>query len=183
MGLSGRAIHQLYKNICKHCRLTAVVVSFLGLQGCGIYNFSGANLPPDIKTVSVENFINETGLGPPRLQQNFSQKLRDYLQANSTLRGVAKDGDLHFEGSITRYYIEPVAPTGNEISRFSRLKVHFKVKFTNTKYEKLSFEQEFVNYEDFLSSQPLTAVENELLELIMDRTIFDVFNKALLSNW
>lgn len=157
-------------------------ILMLSTSSCGIYNFTGANISPDIKTVSVENFINETGLGPPRLAQNFSEKLRDYLQSNSTLRGVKRDGDLHFEGSIVSYTITPIAPTGQELASRNRLTVKFKVKFINTKDEKQNFEQEFSNYEDYEQRQSLSSVEESLLEIIMERTSFDIFNKAL-SNW
>jgi len=160
----------------------ALTIAFSTLSSCGIYNFTGANIPPEIKTVSVDNFINETGLGPPRLPQNFSEKLRDYMQSNSTLRGVRKDGDLQFEGSIIGYTISPIGPTAQELASRNRLTITIKVKFINTVKEKESFEQPFNFYFDYPQSQSLTQVEDEAIETITNQIVFDIFNKAL-SNW
>jgi len=152
------------------------------MGSCGVYNFTGANIPPEIKTVSIDNFINETGLGPPRFPQNFSEKLRDYLQSNSTLRGVRREGDLQFEGSIIGYAISPIAPTAQEIASKNRLTITVKVKFINLVKEKEGFEQPFSFYFDYPQNQTLTQVEDEAIEIISNQIVFDIFNKAL-SNW
>ena len=159
-----------------------IFIFLLFLNACKIYNFSGANLPPDTKTVSIDNFINESGLGPARLAQIFSEKLRDYMQTNSSLRGVKNNGDLQFEGSITRFAVSPVAPTGTEVSALNRLTITVKVKFTNVKYENQSFDKEFSFYDDYQQSESLANVENRLVETITTQIVFDIFN-ASLSNW
>jgi hypothetical protein len=155
---------------------------FLFLGSCRIYNFSGANLPPDIKTVSVENFPNNSGLGPPTMSQIFTEKLRDYLQTNSSLRGVPRNGDLQFRGYISQYNLKPIAPTGSETASQTRIEIIIKVEFTNTKYEEQSFSQDFSRYADFQQSQSLASVENQLVEQILDDIVLDIFNKSL-SNW
>lgn len=159
-----------------------VLALFFLCNGCKIYNFSGANIPPDVKTVSVENFVNESGLGPARLAQIFSEKLRDYMQTNSTLRGVKNNGDLQFEGSIVGFVVGPAAPTGTEISALNRLTIRLKVKFTNTKTEAQSFEKEFSFFADYNQTESLASVENRLVDEISTQIVFDIFNAAL-SNW
>ncbi|MFN0048385.1 MAG: LptE family protein [Cytophagales bacterium] len=159
-----------------------VIILISALSSCGVYNFTGANIPPEIKTVSVVNFTNQTGLGPPRLPQNFTEKLRDYMQSNSTLRGVNKDGDLQFEGSIVGYTITPQAPTAQELSSRNRLTISIKVKYINTVKEKEGFEAPFFFYFDYPQSQSLSQVEDQAIEEITNQIVFDIFNKAL-SNW
>lgn len=163
-------------------KLLLVVATLTLLSSCGIYNFTGANIPPGIKTVSVVNFTNQTGLGPPRLPQNFTEKLRDYLQSNSTLRGVDRNGDLQFEGSIVGYTITPLQPTAQEISAQNRLTITIKIKYTNTVIEKESFETPFSFYFDYAQNKSYNSIEDEALETITTQIVFDIFNKAL-SNW
>ena len=56
---------------------------------------------------------------------------------------VTKNGDLHFEGSITGYKVTSVAIQGNETAALNRLTITVKVKFTNTKDSSLDFETNF----------------------------------------
>jgi hypothetical protein len=169
----------LLKNILQRIVLGLLV---LFSQSCGIYNFTGASLSPDVKTMSVLNFTNETGLGPPRLAQNFTEKVRDYFQSNSTVRIIRSDGDLRMEGAIVGYTITPVAPTGTESASLNRLTMRVKVQFENTKDTINKFNQEFNFYGDYDQKKSLSDVENDLIETISNQIIYDIFNKAL-SNW
>ena len=159
------------------------------VSGCGIYSFTGTNISPDIKTISIKNYINETGLGPSRIGQNFTEKLKEYFLQNTSLKLVKSDGDLQLEGSITAYSLGPVgAQQGNsgalvtQTGQQNRLSIKIKSKFTNTKDETINFEKDFTHYEDFSSSQSLSAVETEKVEIVLERIIFDTFN-ASVANW
>ena len=50
------------------------------LTSCGIYSFSGANIPLEVKTISIQTFYDEVGTGPPNLSQLFTEKIKDYYQ-------------------------------------------------------------------------------------------------------
>ena len=80
--------------------LFCVFWGMLFVSGCGVYSFTGTSISPDVKTISVQNFVNETGLGPTRLSQTFTEKLKEYFLQNSNLKLVKYDGDLQLEGSI-----------------------------------------------------------------------------------
>lgn len=166
----------------KNIQIVFIIASALILQQCcGIYNFTGASVNPDIKTISIDNFINETGLGPPRMAQNFTEKLRDYFQSNSPLRVVKSGGDLYMEGAIVGYTISPIAPS-QELSSKNRLTIRFKAKFESSKDTTKKFNQEFSFYDDYEQRQSLSTVEDQLIETITNQVVFDVFNKAL-SDW
>ena len=66
---------------------------------CGIYSFTGANIPPEVKTISIQTFYDEVGTGPPNLSQLFTEKIKDYYQQNTSLSIVAaNEGDLTIGG-------------------------------------------------------------------------------------
>ena len=56
--------------------LTTLVCAAVLLQSCGIYSFSGASIPPEMKTVTVNFFENNAPLVVPYLSQQFTERLK-----------------------------------------------------------------------------------------------------------
>ncbi len=160
------------------------LVCSLWLTGCGVYSFTGTNISPDIKTVSIQRFIDDTGAGPPILSQSFTEDMREFFQRNTTLALTNDEGDLQLDGSITRYDFTPVSPQANalENAALNRLTIAVNVRFVNTKDESQNFESVFSAYEDFPEGQNPQAVEQGLIEIINERIILDVFNRSV-ANW
>ncbi len=168
--------------------LGAVILMVI-CQGCGVYSFTGASIAPDVKTISIQNFYNDSGGGPPSLSQNFTEELKDYYQQNTNLQLVDDEGDLQLEGSIVTYNTSPVAPVASSSDNVpdepgaTRLTIYVKVNYVNNKNEKESFSRTFQFYDDFDSqTSTLTAEEDRLIETIFERIIYDIFN-ATVANW
>ena len=150
-------------------------------HGCGIYSFSGASIPAEVKTVAVDYFPNHAQLVNPMLSNNFTNALRDAMTNQTTLDMVETGGDLAFEGEITDYKTTPVAITG-QTAAMNRLTVTVKVRFSNRIDDTKDFEQSFSRYEDYPSDQDLNAVQESLTATIIEALVEDIFNKALV-NW
>lgn len=172
----------LYSLIKSYGVVLAIVLSATLLTGCGVYSFTGASIPPEAKTISISSFPNKAELVQPALSQTFSEKLRERFSSQTNLDLVAKNGDLHLEGEITGYATEPVAITGQQQAALIRLKITVNVRFINKFDQKADFETEFSRYKDFLSSQNLSSVEEELIAEISDELVEDIFNKSVV-NW
>lgn len=151
-------------------------------QGCGIYSFSGASIPAEAKTVSVDYFPNHAQLVNPMLSNNLTNALRDAMTNQTTLDMVETGGDLAFEGEITDYRTNPVAITSGQTAAMNRLTVTVKVRFSNRLDDTKDFEQTFSRYEDYPSDQDLNAVQEALTTTITEQLVEDIFNKALV-NW
>ena len=164
---------------------TKIAVLMLALafvcHGCGIYSFSGASIPAEAKTVSVDYFPNHAQLVNPMLSNNFTNALRDAMNNQTTLDMVEIGGDLSFEGEITDYKTTPVAITG-QTAAMNRLTITVTVRFSNRIDETKDFESSFSRYEDYPSSQDLISVQESLTATIIDQLVEDIFNKALV-NW
>jgi hypothetical protein len=173
-----------YSFLFKH--ILALLIVCVCCTGCGFvnYSFTGTTIRPDVKTISVANFINNSGGGPANITQNFTERVKEYYQQNSTLKIYPADGtaDLQVEGAITGYDLTPIAPTQGQFASLNRLTVRVQVKFTNTKDETENFDTPFSFYADFPQERTLTAVENELLTVIFDQIVLDIFNKSV-ANW
>ena len=162
----------------------AVLVLALALvcQGCGIYSFSGASIPAEAKTVSVDYFPNHAQLVNPLLSNNFTNALRDAMTNQTTLDMVDTGGDLAFEGEITDYRTAPTAITSGQTAAMNRLTITVKVRFSNRIDDTKDFEQTFSRYEDYPSDQDLNSVQESLTTTIVEQLVEDIFNKALV-NW
>ena len=154
--------------------------------GCRVrLTATGAALLPTEKTISVAYFPNRAPIVNPTLSQEFTEKLKDKFISQTSLNMVSDGGDLHFEGEITGYSTRPVAISGgdqNERASLNRLTIEINVKFTKVQEPGKSFESKFTAYEDYSSDKGLDAVEGELVPLIIEKLIEDIFNRSVV-NW
>ena len=165
---------------------TAIILMIFPLmliqQSCG-YKLSGASIPPEMKTLSVQFFENNAPLVVPYLSQQFTEELKNRIRNQSRLSIVRTEGDANFEGRITDYSIRPVAIQGNERAGLSRLSITVNVKYTNTLKPAQSFEQSFTRFQDLdLSVRPLQEQERALITTINKQLSEDIFNRAF-ANW
>ena len=162
--------------------LIVIVVLALMCHSCGFYSFSGASIPAEAKTVSVDYFPNHAQLVNPMLSNIFTNALRDAMTNQTTLDMVESGGDIAFEGEITDYKTMPVAITSGQTAAMNRLTITVNVRFSNRIDETKDFEQSFSRYEDYPSDQYLNAVQEALTTTITEQLVEDIFNKALV-NW
>ena len=94
------------------------------------YSLSGASIPPEAKTISVQYFQNLASLAPPTLSQTFTEALRDKLSSQTRLTLVNKAGDLAFEGSISGYSTAPISIQSTDQAALNRLTITVNVKYT-----------------------------------------------------
>ena len=156
------------------------------LAGCKVhYGFTGASILPSVKTISIAYFPNRAPIVNPTLSQELTEKLKDKFISQTSLNMISGDGDLSFEGEITGYDTKPIAITGNDLAdkaSLNRLTITVKVKFVNLKDPKSNFDSQFQAYEDYSSDQGLDAVEGDLIPLILEKLIEDIFNRSVV-NW
>jgi len=155
----------------------------LASQSCGVYSLSGASIPPEMKTLSVQFFENNAALVVPYLSQQFTEGLKERIRNQSRLSIVRTEADANFEGRITDYSIRPVAIQGNDRAGLNRITVTVNVKYSNALKPELNFEQSFQAFQEFsLNQGPIQTQEQKLIALIIRQLTEDIFNKAF-ANW
>lgn len=156
----------------------------LVFSGCSVgLSFTGASIPADAKSISVQYFQNQAPLAGPGMTQTFTDALRDYMTSQSHLPLVT-NGDLDFAGSITGFSTQAVAATSAATanSSLTRLTVTIEVTFTDKNDSKKNFTSSFSRYADYPSASSLTAVQSDLITQINKQLVQDVFDKAF-NNW
>lgn len=154
----------------------------MSIYSCGVYTFTGADIHPDAKTISVAYFQNQATLVQPVLSQKFTDRLQDYVIQQTDLNLIRANGDLQFEGYISDYQINPISISSSDQANQNRLNVKVFVRFINKIEPDKSYEQTFNRYADFDSNITLSQIEETLLEEIIDELTEDLFNKAVV-NW
>ena len=152
------------------------------LTGCGFYSHTGASVPPNAKTFSVEYINNVASIVMPSLSQVLTEKLKSRVINETTLKLTQQDGDVRFSGKILNYSTSPVAVQGNQQNAVNRLTVTIEITYQNTKDETKNFTQQFSNFVDYPASENFSAVEIDLVNKVTDILVQDVFNKAFI-NW
>ena len=164
-------------------RLLLFVIGSVLLTACGIYSFTGASIPAEAKTVSVQYFSNKAATVQPTLSQVFTERLKDVFVEQTNLTLSENEGDLAFSGHISKYQIKPMAIKADETAGQNRLTITVKVTYNNSFDAKSSFEQTFSRYRDYESSQMLSGeLELDLIEEITNELVEDIFNTAFV-NW
>jgi hypothetical protein len=159
--------------------LFALTVLLIG--GCKIYSFSGATTE-GLKTVSVKYFQNRASIVQPELSQGLTDALIDKCKAQTSLAVVNGLGDANFEGEITEYIARPLTVSADATAAMNRFTITVKVKFTNSVDPDKSFEKSFSRYQDYKSTYDLGDVEDELVKIIIEMIVEDIFNGAFV-NW
>ncbi len=152
------------------------------LQGCGIYSFSGASIPPAAKTMTIVQFENTAPVVAPTLSQTLSDRMRSKFLAETGLQLIDVDGDLVFEGNIQEYQVAPAAVSGAEQTTINRLTIGVKVIYSSKIDPNQDWETTFRRYADFPANTDLSSVEDQLIQEIVGQLVDDIFNKAFV-NW
>jgi hypothetical protein len=154
-----------------------------GFHACKVsYSFTGANISANVKTFSVFYFPNRAKLVNPTLSSDFTEKLKEKLLKQTSLKEETESGDLMFEGQITDYEVRPMAIQKEDMAAQNRLTVTVRLKYTNNKDHEADFDKSFSAYEDFSSSMSLNDVESSIVPQIVEKLIEDIFN-ATIANW
>lgn len=168
----------------KKILLFLVVVVFASCS----YNFKGASIPAQMKTINVKFFENNAPLVVPNLSQSFTEDLKERIRNQSRLSIVTGDADAILEGRITGYDIKPIAFGDNTkpTAGANRMTITVSVKYTNnldTGKVKTSFEQSFSRFVDFsLAGQTLQSQEQQLIKRVNTQLSEDIFNRAF-AQW
>ena len=156
-------------------------------EGCGIYSFTGASIPPGVTTFQVNFFENLAGNRPgstvePGLDNDFTNALQDIIINQTTLNLVSEDGQLVYEGEIIKYSVTPMSATAEITAAQNRIEMTVDFRFFNIKKEEDNFEKKYSFFYDFPAELQVYDVIDTAHKEIFDRITQDIFNDTL-AKW
>ncbi len=162
--------------------IIAFIAVVLCFSSCGVYSFTGASIPPEAKSVSVQFFPNRAQLIEPTLSPIFTDILRDKFTGQTNLEMIERNGDLAIEGEITDYKITPVAIQADQTAAQNRLTITVNARFSNKYEPDKDFETKFSQFYDYESTTDLNSIKSQLLDELSGNLAQDIFDKAVI-NW
>lgn len=151
-----------------------------GLTAC--YSFKGYSIPEEAKTYYVGTFKVNAFNAPPTINQTFTESLKDKIARESRLRYSDSEPDMEFQGAIQNFTVSAVAPQPGERTAFNRLTIIVQVSYSNKLDPKATWSKSFSHFADFAAEQNLLAVQDDLITIIFNQILEDVFNSAF-NNW
>ena len=160
-----------------------LIITLLLLASCSTrYSMTGGSTPAEAKTFSVDYFSVRAPLADPNYGQLVTEGLRDLLLNQTRLSLSDRDGDIHYEGEVTRYEIIPVAASGDEVSTRNRLTINIKLRYYNTLEPEKDKQLTLSQFEDFDAEEDFGSVEQDLLLTINEKILQDIYDRTL-GDW
>ena len=171
----------------RHGNLKYILVAFasaLLFQGCKVsYKLNQAAIDyATTKTFTIETFSNRAAYQwapmAPMLNTSLSARYNDQTK----LTQVRRDGDLNLSGEITSYDQTNKSISADGYSSMVQLKMTVSVKYRNNKNHNEDFDKTFTASREYDASQQLSAVQEELVQQMIDDIVDQIFN-ASVANW
>jgi hypothetical protein len=151
------------------------------LQGC--YSFSGASLPPHLRTVAVPLFDDTSQAGIAEIRDSITRSLVNKIESQSTLSVEADPAraDAVLKGAIISYSDEPSQlGSGTERAVTNRITIVLKADFDDKVKNTKLFSQTFVGFADYQAGN--YAAQQKAIQSAYDIAVEDLFNRVI-SNW
>lgn len=116
------------------------------------------------------------------MEAMFYNSLSDAYSNKTKLQVLQRNGDMQLAGEITEYSQLNKAISSDGFAAQTQLKMTVNVRFTNNANHNEDFEKTFSATTEYDSSQQLNAVQETLVQEMIDEIVDQIFN-ATVANW
>lgn len=161
-----------------------IVLTLWGLCSCSVsYKFSGTSIDyTKTKSISIDKFPIRANYVWSPMESMFYNTISDAFAQKTKLKILKRDGDLQLAGEIVEYSQTNKSISSDGFSAQVQLKIAVNVRFTNNQNHEEDFEQRFSATAEYDSSKQLAAVQEELVQEMIDDIVDQIFN-ATVANW
>lgn len=159
----------------------ALLCVLLALSGC--YSFSGASLPPQLRTVAIPPVESRATGGPADLDQRLADALVERFADRTRLNLEPDEGeaDLIVRATVERYTVSPAAVTGDEVAALNRVTLGVRVVVTDRVEGAELLSRTFSANADYAPAEGL-AGESDAALRALEQVAQDAFTAAT-SDW
>jgi len=165
-------------------RTTLWLAVLVLLTACSVsYKFNGASIDyTKTKTIQIAEFPIRASYVWGPMGPMFNNQLKDQFASHTRLQQVNRNGDLKLEGEITSYSQRNKSVSAEGYSAQTELTMTVNVRFTNNANHSEDFERQFSASQSYETTQSLSAVQDELVSLMVKDICDQIFNAAV-ANW
>ena len=161
-----------------------IFFSLLGavvLASCGVYSFTDASVPANIKTVRIQYIENRARYINPQLSPQLTDRLRTKITNQTRLTPVQSEPDYDISGYVSDYSVT-TSGISNQQAATNRLTVSIHIVFQNRVDPTKNFEADVSRNFDFSATLSLNQAEAQLGDAIVRNMTDEIFNR-IFSNW
>lgn len=152
------------------------------LHGCGIFKFSSVQLPSEIKTFSIQDFITEVSDDLDNIVEKLPDKLAAKLTATTSLRRVEKDGDIQYKGTIKSTSEQTVFKTGDDNRGVvQRLTISVTVSYYYPLDDSWCFKDKIFQHNE--DSEDLEGEKDALITKIIGELVDKIYTASIDNKW
>ncbi len=173
-----------YQKIDIKLHLVKIVIAGLAIiiSSCS-YSFTGASVPPHLKTIAIPNAVDRSGSGEPNLRDDFTNELIQKFLSDNSLQVTSKtNADALLECTILSLSDQPVVIAGGEDVSRRRVKISVKAVYKDLVKKKKIFERTFSNYSDYKNSGDILTQRNDAIKEAIDKITEDIL-LGVVSDW
>ena len=170
-----------HKNIAVMAILAVIVMM---VSACSVsYSFNGSNINYEkVKTVSIDKFPIRCAYVWAPMEAMFYNTISDQYSQKTKLKIAKRNADLQISGEITEYSQTNKSVAADGFSAQTQLKMTVNVRFVNNTKHDEDFEKQFSATTEYDSKLQLTAVQEELVQQMIDQIVDQIFN-ATVATW
>lgn len=163
---------------------SVLLTATLALVGCSVkYSLNGSSIDyTKVKSVSLDKFPIRCAYVWAPMEAMFYNSLSDVYAKKTKLKVLKKNGDMQLTGEITEYSQTNKAVSADGYSAQTQLKMTVNVRFVNNTKHEDDFEQRFSATTVYDSKQQLSAVQDELVQEMIDDIVDQIYN-ATVAKW
>ena len=136
-----------------------------------------------VHTMQIVDFQNHAEYVYGPLATTLNDQMKDLFTRQTRLSLVNNNGDIVIEGEITGYNQFNEAIDASGYSSKVRLTLTVRVSYTNNTNHEEDFENRtFTAFQTYDASQLLTAVQDQLIEVMVKDISEQIFNSTV-ANW
>lgn len=160
---------------------TLFMVNFGGCVGCP-YSFSGASVPPHLRTIAIPYTEDKSGAAEPGLREKFTENLTKKFIDDNNLKITDKTrADAVLETIIASVSDANSVISGGETVTSRRITVYVQAVFRDMVKKKTVYEKQFSNYGDYASSSGREG-RNDAIQKAIEKITDDILLETV-SGW
>ena len=173
-------------------RIRQILVLGASLLLYSCYTFTGSSLHKDVKTIKINEFVDNSALKNPTLAQQFSIDMQNRFLQRTTLKGATESPDIFIEGEIVDYNpSSPAAVSSNTVENVSggftqtsqnKLTITVKVHYENKYEPQKNFDRTYTDEAVFSSDLDINQIEAQQTKIVIERLINKIFND-IIADW
>lgn len=162
-----------------------ISICLINLFACS-YSFTGASVPPHLKTISIPLFIDRSGSGEFDLSEKLTNQLtKKFIDDNTLTVGDKLKSDSVIEGTVMSLTDGPAVVSGGEKITSRRVTITVKAVYRDLIKRQTIFERSYSNYGDYASNDSnidITTLRKKAIDTAIDRITEDIL-LGVVSNW